>query len=351
MIKIRMRCVLMLALIVVIAGCSHDDEKPKGKYEHGAFIVNEGGFGSSNGSVTFYNTTTDEIEQSIVTSSSTAFAGDVVQSMSFKDDRGYVVLNGDNKILVVDANTFENLSTIASNDIVAPRYVEVINDKAYISVWGPYDGNFSLIDSYVLVYDLKTNTVIKKIHTDEGTENLLYNGNYLFATNYNYGGSNTLAVINPTDNTLVKQVTLSYGPSGMTLDANGKLWVICSDFASGKLYRINPSTLAIEVTMNIANSPQTDLAITADKQNILYAIGKSIYKLPITNTLLPAQPLLTASDVKTFYGFNVNPDNDDIWIGDAMSFTATGKTYIYTSAGAAKTSFGVGLNPGQFVFK
>jgi len=350
MIKMKMRYVSIVLVAILIAGCNNDDEKPKGKYEHGAFIVNEGGLGNSNGSVTFYNTASAEAEQSIL-KSSTAFAGDVAQSLTFKEDRGYLVLNGDNKIQVVDANTFENLSTITSTDIVAPRYVEVVNDKAYISVWGPYNSSFLLVDSYVLVFDLKTNTVIKKINTDEGTENLLYNGNYLFASNYNYGASNTLAVINPTDNTLVKQITLSGGPSGMVIDANGKLWVICSDFASGKLYKINPSSLVIEATIPLANAPQTDLAVTPDKQNILYAIGKSFYKLSIASTTAATQPLFTASNVTTFYGFNVDPDSGDIWVADALNFTSTGKTYVYTPTGTVKTSFGVGISPGQFVFK
>jgi len=348
---IKMKTVYFsMVLAVMVIACNNDDEKPKGQYEHGAFIVNEGGF-SSNGSISFYNRTSSEIEQNILKLNANNFAGTFAQSLTFKDDKGYLVLNGDNKIAIVDANTFESLGTIADATIVAPRYIEVVNNKAYISVAGPYDANFSLIDSYVLVYDLSTNSVVKKINTDEGTENLLYNGNYLFASNYNYGASNTLAVINPADNSLVKQITLSGGPSGMVTDANGKLWVICSGFTSGKLYRINPSSLAVEVTIDLATAPQADLAITPDKQNIVYAVGKSVYKLPITSTVAPTQPLFVASSVTAFYSFNVDPDNGDIWVGDALDYSSPGKAYIYTSTGAAKSNIATGISVGQFVFK
>lgn len=349
MIKMKTHYLFLAAIAILAAGCKDDDDKLKGKYEHGAFIVNEGGFGSANGSVTFFNISTSETEQSIAKVSGN-FAGDVAQSITFKDDKAYVVLNGSNTIQVFDANTFDHLNTIKDKDIESPRYVEVVNDKAYISVWGPFS-NFMLVDSYVLVYDLKTNTVLKKIDTDEGTENLLYNGNYLFATNYNYGASNTLAVIDPKDNTLVQQIELAAGPSGMVTDANGKLWVICSDIASGKLFRINPSSLVIEATIDIADSPGTDLAISEDKNNVLYAIGNSVYKMPITSTTVPAQALIDASSVTTFYAFNVNPENGDIWIGDALNYTSIGKTYVYGADGKAKTSFEVGINPTQFVFK
>jgi hypothetical protein len=346
---LKFRHVQMLALALLMLVSCKDDEGPKGKYEHGAFIVNEGGFGSSNGSVTFR--TDSELEQNILRTAGN-FAGDVAQSITFKNDKGYLVVNGDDKIEVVDANTFQSVTTITSKDIVAPRYVEVINDKAYISVWGPYDSNFSLIDSYVLVYDLNTNSVVRKIDTHEGTENLLYNGNYLFASNYNYGASNTLAVINPSDNTLVKQITLSEGPAGMVIDANKKLWVVTATFGSGKLFRINPTTLEIEATIGITGGgPHTGLAISPDKQNVIYAVGNSIYKLPITSTSPITQPLFTASEVKTFYTFTVDPNNGDIWIGDALNYTSVGKTFIYSSSGALKTSFETGINPTQFVFK
>lgn len=350
MIKMKMRVVSIVLLAVLAISCNKDDEKPKGKYEHGVFVVNEGGF-SSNGSITYFNRNSSEVEQNILKLNANNFAGTFAQSLTFKDDKGYLVLNGDNKIAVVDANTFESLGSISDAAIVAPRYVEIINNKAYISVAGPYDSNFSLVDSYVLVYDLSTNTVVKKINTDEGTENLLYNGNYLFASNYNFGASNTLAVINPVDNTLVKQIALSGGPSGMVIDANGKLWVICKGFTSGKLFRINPSSLTIEVTIDLANAPQNDLSITPDKLNIIYAVGKSVYRLPITSTSAPTQPLFVASDVTAFYAFNVDPDNGDIWIGDALDYSSPGKAYVYTSSGTAKTNIAIGISVGQFVFK
>lgn len=350
MIKMSTRFFSFIVLAVLATACSDNDDKPKGKYEHGAFIVNEGGFGSSNGSVTYYNTTSSEIESSILKVSGN-FAGDVAQSITFKDDKGFLVLNGDNKIQVIDANTFENQTTISGSDIVAPRYVEVVGDNAYISVWGPYDANYSLVDSYVLVYNLKTNAVVKKINTDEGTEHLLYNGNYLFATNYNFGASSTLSVINPSDNSLVKEIELAGGPSGMVIDANGKLWVICSDFVSGKLFRINTSSLAIEQTISIENAPEPDLSITSDKKNIVYAIGKSIYKLSITSTTEATTPFINASNVTTFYSFGVDPDNDEIWIGDALNYVTAGKAYIYNADGSSKTSIDVGISPTQFVFK
>jgi hypothetical protein len=55
----KMRYVLFFVLATVTFSCKDDDEAPKGKYEHGAFIVNEGGM-SANGSITFYDKSASE---------------------------------------------------------------------------------------------------------------------------------------------------------------------------------------------------------------------------------------------------------------------------------------------------
>ncbi len=350
--KVSLRYVLILFLAALALSCSDDEETPKGEYEHGVFILNEGGQ-ASNGTVSFYNQSTSQTTASILGLNSTGFVGLYPQSITFSGDKSYVVVGGDNKIAVADANTFESISTITDPAIVTPRYVEVINDKAYISVWGPYDANYALIDSYVLVYDLKTNTVIKKIDTDEGTENFLYNGNYLFAANYG-SGSSTLSVINPTENSLVKEIQLSSGPSGLAIDANNKVWVACIGgymASSGKLFRINPSTLAIEATISVTGGMGTDIAMTTDKQNILYTVGTSVYKLPISSTTQASSPLFTSAEASSIYAFNVDPNNGDIWIADPLAYSTPGKFFVYTSDGKFSTSGTVGIVPGQIIFK
>jgi hypothetical protein len=352
--KMNMRYFLFMMFVLGLIGC-HDDEKaPKGKYEQGVIVVNEGGFGASNGTLTHFNSSTGEAEQNIFKSTGSQFAGDVVQSLTISGDKGYVVVNDDNKIQVVNAKTFEGISTITNGDIVKPRYVQIINNKAYISVWGPYDDNYSLIDSYVLVYDLNTNTTVKKIDTDEGVENLVYNGERLFASNFNFGGSSTVAVINPSDNTLVKQIEVGPGPAGMVIDNNKTLWVITSGTYQGndgKLSRINTSTLTVEGEIALGLNPDTDLAITSDKKNLIFSSGQAVYKIAIDATAAPTTPYINATDVVTPYALGVDPTTSEVYIGDALNFATPGNVFIYNADGTKKTSFAVGINPTQFIFR
>lgn len=352
--KINRLFFALVASSIIFVSCSEEDAKPKGKYESGVIIANEGGFGKGNATVTFFNPSTDETESSIFQKAGSTFAGDVLQSITFKDDRGYLVLNGSNKIEVVNGHTFEAITTLQNEAIVSPRYVAVINNKAYISVWGPYNDNWALVDSYVLVMDLTTNTVVKKIDTHEGTENLLVYNNKLFAANYNYGSSRTVAVINPADNSLTSQIEVGAGPAGMVIDKNEKLWVLCTgSYVSGtaKLVRINPSTLAIEKEIGLDILPDADLALSADRSNLIYRDGKAVYKMSIDATDAPENPLFKDATIATPYALAVDPSTGEIWIADAKDYASEGSANVYSPAGVLTTTITTGINPGQFIFK
>jgi YVTN family beta-propeller protein len=356
--KTNFKLILSVALVIlVLSNCTKSSDPVKGKYQTGVLVANEGAFGSSNGDVTYYNGSASLLEQTIFKNINGSFPGDVLQSVSIDSDNGYLVLNGSNKIEIVDDNTFKSKNTFSNNLLIQPRYLQVINGKAYISVWGPYDTNSSLTTSYVLVVDTKTLEVVTSIATDPGVENLLYNGKYLFAANYNFGSSSTISVIDPSTNKLVTNIELTAGPSGMVIDANNKLWVITSGTSTnfvgnndGKLYRINPSSFAIEQTIELNANPLTDLGISPDKKNLYYAIGSSVYKIDIAAASAPGTAWSSTS-LTTLYSLGVDPKTGEVYLGDALNYSSEGKVYVYNTDGTLKTSFNVGIAPGQFIFR
>jgi hypothetical protein len=352
----KIRFLLFVCLITLFIGCDSDNDPVKGEYQSGVLVVNEGGFNANNGTVSYFNPSSHTLTQNIFKNEAGLFAGNVLQSISIDGDKGYLVLNGGNTIEIVNHHTFESISTFTSPELEKPRYVQVVNGKAYISVWGAYDVNYSLIDSYILVVDTETLSVVDKIDTDEGTENLLYNGSRLFASNYNFGYSNTLAVIDPSNNELIDQIELADGPAGMVLDVNNKLWVITKGTDAGndgKLFRINPTTLDIEEEIELGVNPgaDADLDITPDKRFLIYSSDNSIYKISISDTNAPPSSWIEATDVLNFYALDVNPENGDIYVGDAVDFSSPGKVYVYHADGTFKETFDSGINPTQFIFK
>ncbi|MBS1486488.1 MAG: hypothetical protein JST43_02770 [Bacteroidetes bacterium] len=354
--KSNFRLCVLLAFVISfsIVSCNKNNDPVKGKYQSGVLVANQGNFGSANGDVTFYNPTSGQAEQTIFKNVNGSFSGDVLQSITLNGDVGYLVLNGSNKIKIVNSNTFTQTGIFTDPKLDKPQYLAVINGKAYISVWGAYDHNYNLIKSYLLVMNTQTLQAVDTISTDLGVGNLLYNGKYLFASNTNFGSSSTVSVIDPSTDKRIKQLTLSAGPAGMVLDANSKLWVIATGTYGGNngmLYRINPSLFAVEQTISLGANPGNSLCISPDKKTLYYAVGNKIFKIAFDGTAAPTSPFINAADVVALNTLAVNPANGDIYVGDALNYSSSGNAYIYDAAGNKKTSFAVGITPTQFVFQ
>lgn len=346
----------IIILLIALAGfgsCDNDDNQPTRLYSNGVFVINEGNFTTGNGDITFYQPDTKFVDDAIYKKANGNFAGKGLQSLTLHNNKIYLVLNGDNKIEVVNTTDFKNEKTITDNAIVNPRYMTIINGKGYLSVWGPYDEFFSLVDSYILVIDMESNAVVKTIDVDEGVERMLYNGQYLFATNFNYGASSTLAVIDPTNNTLIDQIELGPGPNGIILDDNDKLWVIGTGSYGGNdgvLYRINPSTLEIEDSFPLGVNPDGDLIVSSHQRTLFYSAGNSIYKMSIEDDAAPAEPFITENGAVNFYGIGFDTENEIIYAGDDQGFTSVGVVYRYDVNGNRLDTFSCGIAPNGFVF-
>ncbi|MGC4021550.1 MAG: hypothetical protein QM734_06225 [Cyclobacteriaceae bacterium] len=125
----------IIAMVVMIS-CDKNNDVAKGDYQSGVLIVNAGQFGHANGDVTYYNPTSGAIAQNIYNAvnekGKSIFAGDDLQSLTVDGNNGYLVNSGGGSIPVVNINTFKLNSTFTDALLVNPRYLAVINGKAYV---------------------------------------------------------------------------------------------------------------------------------------------------------------------------------------------------------------------------
>ena len=56
------------------------------------------------------------------------------------------------------------------------------------------------------------------------------------------------------------------------------------------------------------------------------------------------------SEGKMFYKLAVNPENGDIYVSDAKTYTVEGTVYRYSSDGLLLSSFDAGICPGFMLF-
>lgn len=107
-------------------------------FNDGVFILNEGGAGSNNASVSFLSNTGNLQNNIYATVNPTVGAlGDTAQNMAIHGDYAYIVLNISNTIKIVNSQTFQHVATI-NTGLNNPRYMTFSNGKAYVTNWGKW---------------------------------------------------------------------------------------------------------------------------------------------------------------------------------------------------------------------
>ncbi len=309
-------------------------------------ICDEGNFGQNLAAVSIYDPLSNAVVVSAFAAANPTYTlGDVIQSISKIDGNYYLVINNSGKIVVCNGN-FVRIATITG--FISPRYMQyVYNGKAYVS-------NFQLDSTkanYIQVVDISTNTISKTIRLDGWTEGMqLANGNvYVCNQRKNY-----VYVINTQTDALTDSINVHATNAYIVKDENNKLWVSCNSdsitHTSAKLVRINPANDSIETTISLQtiNNAISRLCING-KGNTLYYLMNDVYKMPVNATTCPTSAIIQQGS-RNFYGLCIDPDDETIYISDAVDYNSHGKLYRYQSSNYNLIgTYMVGVIPGYMM--
>ena len=232
-----------------------------------------------------------------------------------------------------------------------------VKDAHEWHLWGSEHDGVS-IHLPVILYD-KGFKVFNSSHFYHGAEKMVKSGNYVYVScKGGFGKDSVVSVINTATDAVVSTISVGASPSGIEIDANGKIWVLCggewnSGYTSlnktGKLVRIDPSTNKIDRTFDFTSttSKPSNLTINAAKNKLYYNYQGRVYSQDITATALSNTILIN----KSFYGMGVDPTNDYIYGADAGNFASPGYVFRYNNTGAKIDSMKVGIAPGAFSFR
>lgn len=318
------------------------------QYTDGVFVLNEGGIGKNNSTVSFI--VNNGVQNDIfATANNNAILGDTGQSLTFKDNKAYVVLNYSNKVEIVNSTTFAKIATIDTG-MVNPRFIAFHGNKAYVTCWGVNDDEE---DDYLAVIDLATNTVSTTIPLANGIEKIITVGDKLYVAHQGgWGVNNLVSVVNPVTNA-VTTITVGDVPNSI-LEKDGFLYVLSGGNpgwvgteTAGKLVKINliDNTIAQEINFAASAHP-SNLEIHGD--NFYYTVGAGVYKQAITATTLPDAPIFTVGEPGAYgvYGFDII--DDKIYVGDAGNYADPGKAFVYSIEGTLLHEYTVGVSPNGF---
>jgi hypothetical protein len=304
-------------------------------------IINEGTFGWTNASITLYNKSNNNVNQNVFKNANNGTnLGDVAQSFLQINDKGYIVVNNSNKVEVVNMNNFKSVATITGFN--SPRYMLKINhSKAYIT---------DLYSNSIQVVNLNSNTISSNISVQGWTEQLVLHNDTAYVCDMT---NNNILIINTITDVLVDSIKVGISPNSLVLDKNNQLWVMCSggfNKENARLMQINPVNRNIVQTFtfsNINHSPGS-LTLNGNKDN-LYFINNSVYQMSINSNSLPSTPIVTNSG-NIFYGLGIDPDNNDIYVSDAIDYVQSGMVFRYSASGSLIHQFTAGIIPGNFWF-
>lgn len=352
--------VVILASVWLATSCEkekHDDPAPLVTLPDsvkGAFVINEGAFGQSNGDISFIADDGSYKITNLFFTVNNRPLGDVVQSMNIINGKGYIVANNSQKIEVVRMRDF--VSTGVINGFTSPRFMMSINSTtAYVSDWS---------DNNVKIVNLNTLSITGSIPTGNGPEQMLRVGNKVYVANVGgFGNDSTVTIINSTLNTVTETLQVGINPNSILQDATGMLWVLCggtlgpdftpntTDDIGGMLMEINPANDSILKTFYFAQGIHPlKLTTNAAKTKLYFLNGESGYTgnvmvMQTNAALLPSIAIVN----REFYGLGVNPANENIY-GGIGSFSTNSWMLRYNSTGTLLDSSGVGIGPNGFVF-
>lgn len=314
----------------------------------GVFVTCEGQFSYGQASLSYYDPAQKRVENGVFARANAMSLGDVAQSMTIHNGKGYVVVNNSKIIFVIDPDTFKVLGTIEG--LVSPRYIHFVSGaKAYVT---------DLYDPRITIVDPRTLEITGRIEVEghTSTERMVQWGQYVFVNCWSY--DNTVLVVNTATDEVVDEIDVGIQPVAMAIDCHGKLWVLTDGGYDGSpygheaptLYRIDAATRRIEqqFRFRLGDAPR-GLCLNG-AGDTLYLINGGVWAMDVTAERFPVQALVADSGT-ILYGLGVDPASGEIYVADAIDYQQPGVVYRYSAAGELMDEFYVGITPGGFCFK
>ena len=188
------------------------------------------------------------------------------------------------------------------------------------------------------------------------TEQMVQIGKYVFTNCWSY--QNRVLKIDSEKDEVVDQITIGIQPNSLVTDKFGRLWTITDGgyensvygYEAPSLYCIDPDSMTVlkRFEFKLGDSP-SELQTSGNKET-LYWINDDIWRMNVEADNIPQQPFIPFQKTK-FYGLTVNPENEEVYVADAIDYSQQGMIYRYSPKGELLDSFYVGVTPGAFCWK
>jgi YVTN family beta-propeller protein len=347
---------------IILNACGVIETTPAQPYDDGVFVINGGNFFDNNGSLSLLQRDSKTATFDIFMKENTrTFAGGISDYNEI-DEKGIVLIDnstdGKDAIEIVNAHTFKTIASIKGEVDNPRKVVKAANNKAYITCWDAFNTDYSYKTGFVVVLDLTTNKITKKILVDKGAESIVVIGTNAYVGNV--GSQKTIKVIDILKDEVTATIEVGANPSNFVLDANNKIWLTAgNEKGVTELILFNPSTKMLESKLkagtNDKKSP-SNLSISKDKKTIYYTYNfydaADGYKLKgEINALNIADGSTKIFINRTYASVGFDNESNQVYTSLIPSYKQAGYIFRYQATGTLVDSVKTEIGPIGFFFK
>ncbi|RFM33335.1 YncE family protein [Chitinophaga silvisoli] len=325
------------------------------------YLLNEGNMGLNQTTLDYFNGRKGDYNLNIygeINPTIVKELGDVGNDLKIYGNKLYAVINGSDRVEVMDKHTAKHLGEIS---VRSCRYISFYNGKVYVSSFAAASGSTDGA-GFIAEADTSTFEVLRTLTVGRQPEEMAVVGSKMYVANSGgYTSSNydrTLSVIDLNTFTLIKTIDVAVNLHHVKADRYGNLYVSSrGDYYNipSKLFIVSSTTDAVTDSLNLGVS---NLAIRGDSAYIIsvqwsnntgtntisYGIVNVKTKSIVSNGFIQNQALTTP------YGIAVDPVTRDILITDVKDYLLPGTLYCFDKTGTKKWSVSTGNIPSVITF-
>lgn len=336
---------IILVLSIIFYSCSKNNStQPIQPVTKGVFVINEGLYLQNNSEITFYDPATEQTITNFYSQKNGKIIGDNANSMFIFEKKGFVAVDGSNKIEVIDLETGQSLGIIDLGQNGSPREIFILNSsRGFVTSFNKHS---------VIEFNPTTLRQVREISVGKYPEGIAYANNKLFVANSDLGNGNLVSVIDLNSNAVIKTIQVGTNPRFVGLSNDGRIIIGCSgDFFSqtskGGYYFIDPVNSTLTDSILLGYHPQ-DYTLTKD--NILFYINdQGIGKINLNNKNVDTVFIsgMTVNDIYGIaYSITFDEINQKLYVGNPKNFQQNGEVKIFDKNGNYLKKFETKINPG-----
>ncbi len=355
----KMIFIPLLFTTVLFFSCKVNDEvieTPDDSIE-GCYVVNFGDYGSGGASISKYDYVSDKMTNFYYMQQNNGMELlSNIQYATTYNDSVYFIGNSPDQLITVNKMLKQTRNGV-TDQLNNPRFCAGNGDYLYISCLGANpDWSSSIPGSYIAVFNLKTNTVEKKIDLPGGPEGLeIARGKLFVALNY----KDSVAVIN-LGNDKVSYIETPAVTSYFLKDDKENMYVTLvstvTDFSTETgIGYINTSSERLTETFPIenvssaygsviqANADFSKIYIITSSYDLEWNLTGAVSVFDVNTGTFEAEPVINNIDGITGFAYNVK--YNFFYVLSATTATGPGSMKIYSEDGSFLKEYAVGAYP------